>query len=108
MHQVALVSLRFDAGALEHDVGIPLDIEELRALQVLVPKLVVRVDRGRVNDDGDGGSFGMIVVVEDRGAIFPEGPVHLGHAEELDGKADRGVHAIDAKDLRAADEIDPP
>jgi outer membrane protein assembly factor BamB len=52
---LVLVSVRRDAGGLERHCRVVRGVQEALRAQVLVALLVARIDRGRVNGDGDGG-----------------------------------------------------
>lgn len=49
-HRVLLLPFREDSGALEHDLGILLDIEEVRRTEVSVAARVAGVDRAHVGE----------------------------------------------------------
>jgi outer membrane protein assembly factor BamB len=58
---LVLVARRGDAGGLERHRRVVRGVQEAIRAQVLVALLVARVDRGRVNGDGDGGVERVVV-----------------------------------------------
>src|SRR6185312_1773592 len=81
------------------DSGIFLDIEKVRAAQVLVPHLDARIDRGRVNCSFEQSLAWIGGIIIRAASDFPELAPDRGNAQMTNSKLRRRVVGIDLPGL---------